>query len=129
MLGAFLGGMNPWGLFQSVPQRVIPSFLVLGCMERALSEGAGLAAYASTGCSIPTSHQANRCDKDPGSLLLQPCPAIILSNTQCLALIGSIRSFLSASAVQQVEGCTKRYVFSLALQGVMVHVMGPDQCR
>lgn len=58
-----------------VPKRVTSSLLFLGGMERAHSEGAGLAAHASTGCSIPRSHQANRCSKDPGSLLLQPCPA------------------------------------------------------
>jgi len=87
LLGAFFFGMNPWGLFLAVPQGVIPSFLLLGSMERAHSEGAGLAAHASTGCSIPASHQATRCSKDPGSLSLQPCPALLLSNTQCLTLI------------------------------------------
>jgi len=88
-----------------VPNGVTPSVLLLGGLERAHSEGAGLAAHASTGCSIPASHQAKRCSTDPGSLLLQPCPTIMLPNAQCMTLIASIRSFLSTSAVQQVKGC------------------------
>ena len=48
---------------------------------------------------------------------------LILPNAQCLTLIASIRSFLSASVIQEAEGRAMGSVFSLALHGVMVHVM------